>query len=189
MNTKEWNLIDKLISKYRLSVAAKYIEKDDIVLDLGCGVQHYLLTCGKNKFKSGYGLDYDVEGCQKENITLVKHRCQGNLPLENSFFDKVFLLASLEHFEEKDVPELFSEFYRVLKKGGRVIITTPTPRAKPVLEFLALKLKVVTAEEVTSHKHYYLAEEIRNLAEKNGLRMVKTRYFQLGLNCLYILEK
>lgn len=189
MNTKSWNFFDKFISRYRLSMVIRHIQKGDIVLDLGCGVQHYLLSYGKDKFKSGYGLDYDIEDHQEENITFLKHRCQGGLPLENSFFEKVFMLAVLEHIEEKDVPGLFSEFSRILKKGGRVIITTPTLWAKPILEFLALKLKVLSPEEVADHKHYYLTEEIRNLAEKSGLRMIKARYFQLGLNCLYILEK
>lgn len=189
MNTKSWNLLDKFISRYRLFAVIRYIKKDDIVLDLGCGVQHYLLTGGKNKFKFGYGLDYDIEDSQAGNLILIKHRCAGSLPVKDNFFDKVFLLAVLEHIEEKDVPGLFLEFSRILKKNGRVIITTPTPRAKPVLEFLALKLKVVTPEEVTDHKHYYLAEEIRNLAEKSGLRIIKARCFQLGFNCLYILEK
>ncbi|MDD5560570.1 MAG: methyltransferase domain-containing protein [Candidatus Omnitrophica bacterium] len=189
MNTKEWNLLDKFISKYRLWVAAKYIEDDDVVLDLGCGVQHYLLTCGKNKFRLGYGLDYDVKDSQEGNIHLLSYKYQGRLPLKEGFFDKVFLLAVLEHIEVKEVQALFFEFSRVLKKKGRVIITTPTPRAKAVLEFLAFKLKVVTAEEVTDHKHYYTAKEIYGLADACGLRVSATKLFQLGLNSLYVLEK
>lgn len=189
MNTKSFNFFDKLIARYRLSVVVKYIEKNDMVLDLGCGVQHYLLDYGKNKFKAGYGLDYDIENCQKENLTLINHKCQGDLPLKDDFFDKVFLLAVLEHIEEKDVAGLFKEFYRVLKKGGRLIMTTPTPWLKPILEFLALKLKIFTSEEVTDHKHYYIAEEIRDLAAASGLCLTKVSYFQLGLNCLYVLEK
>ncbi|MBU1924136.1 MAG: class I SAM-dependent methyltransferase, partial [Candidatus Omnitrophica bacterium] len=102
MNTKEWNLLDKLISKYRLSVATRYIKENDVVLDLGCGVQHYLLTCGKDKFKLGYGLDYDVKDCQEGNVCLVNYKYQGVLPLKDDFFDKIFLLAVLEHIEEKD---------------------------------------------------------------------------------------
>jgi len=120
---------------------------------------------------------------------LVNYKYQGSLPLNDIFFDKVFLVAVLEHIEEHNVQSLFLEFFRILKKHGRIIITSPTPRSKPFLEFIALKLKLVAAEEVTDHKHYYLAEEIRDLAEKSGLRMIEARYFQLGLNCLYILEK
>ena len=189
MNTKKWNLLDKFISWYRLSVVVKYIKKNDVVLDLGCGVQHYLLNSGKDKFKLGYGLDYDVQDCQKGNIHLVNYKYQGSLPLKEGFFDKVFLLAVLEHIEEKDVQALFFEFSRILRNNGRIIITTPTPRAKVVLEFLAFKLKVVTPEEVTDHKHYYTAKEIYDLANACGLKAAKTKLFQFGLNSLYVLER
>jgi len=189
MNTKNYTLFDKIISRYRLSAAARYIERDDVVLDLGCGVQHYLLRYGKDKFKLGYGLDYDVENCQKSNITLRKYKYEGSLPLEENFFDKVFLVAVLEHIEEKNVSALFSEFFRVLKKNGRVVMTTPTPRAKAVLEFIAFKIKMVAAEEIADHKQYYTAERIHGLAAANGLSIVESRLFQLGLNSLYVMEK
>ncbi len=189
MNTKKWNLLDKFISKYRLSVAAKYIERDDLVLDLGCGVQHYLLTSGKDKFRLGYGLDYDIEDSQEGNINLLNYKYQGSLPLKENFFNKVFLLAVLEHIEENNVQPLFLEFFRILKKNGRLIITTPTPRAKRILEFLAFKLRVITPEEVTDHKHYYVAKEILDLAKVNGLNVINFKLFQFGLNSLYVLEK
>jgi len=189
MNTKKWNLLDKFISKYRLSVVAKHIEQNDVVLDLGCGVQHYLLTCGKDKFRFGYGLDYDIKDSEEGNLRFINYKYQGALPLKENFFDKVFLLAVLEHIEDKDIQALFQEFHRILKKGGRVIITTPTPRAKAILEFLAFKLKVVTVEEVTDHKHYYIAKEISDLARTNDLKVIYSKLFQFSLNSLYVLEK
>jgi SAM-dependent methyltransferase len=189
MNTKEFTLLDKFLANCRLSAVGKYIKKNDVILDIGCGVQHYLLSRFRHKFSLGYGLDYDVKDCQQGNLRLVNYKYEGSLPLKENFFDKVFLVAVLEHVEEKNVGPLFFEFFRILKKNGRVAITTPTPRSKPLLEFIAFKLKLVAPEEVTDHKHYYLAEEIRILAEKSGLRLIKVKYFQLGFNCLYILEK
>ena len=189
MNTKKWSFPDKFLSKYRTSVAAKYIEKDDVVLDLGCGVQHYLLNCFKNKFGLGFGLDYDIENYQEGNLRFVNYKFQGALPFKEYFFNKVFLIAVLEHIEEKDVPGLFGELFRILKNGGRIIITTPPPRTKRVLEFIAFKLKLVIPEEVTDHKHYYIGKEISDLARANGLKVVNSRLFQFGLNSLYVLEK
>jgi len=189
MNTKGFTLLDKILSNYRLAVVAKYIEQEDTVLDLGCGVQHYLLKRFRNKFKSGYGLDYDIEGRKEGNIILMNFKYQGKLPLEDNLFDKVFLLAVLEHIEMKDTGALFLEFSRILKKRGRVIITTPTPRCKTILEFIAFRLKLVAPEEVTDHKHYYIADEIRDLAEASGLKVVDSKLFQFGLNSLYVLEK
>lgn len=189
MNTKEFTLLDKFLSNYRLTVATKYIEQDDVILDFGCGVQYYLLDRFKDKFKLGVGLDYDIKDCQKGNIVLINYKYQSSLPLKENFFDKVFLLAVLEHIEMKDVGALFLEFSRILKKNGRIIITTPTPRCKPILEFIAFKLKLVAAEEVTDHKHYYIAKEIYDLAAESGLKVINFKLFQFALNSLYVIEK
>ncbi len=188
MNTKGFTLLDKFLANYRLSVVDKYIQQDDIVLDLGCGVQHYLLTRSKHKFKLGVGLDYDVKDCQNGNITLVNYKYQGNLPLKDNFFDKVFLVAVLEHIETKDVGTLFAELFRILKNNGRIVITTPTPRCKAILEFIAFKLKLVAVQEVTDHKHYYIGKEINDLASAAGLKVIYSKLFQFGLNSLYVLE-
>lgn len=189
MNTKEYTLFDKFLSNYRLNAAARYIKQNDVVLDLGCGVQHYLLTRFRNKFKLGFGLDYDIKDYQDGNLTFINHKYEGNLPLKDSFLDKVFLIAVLEHIETKDVGALFLEFSRILKENGRIIITTPTPFCKSILEFIAFKLKLVAPEEVTDHKHYYIKREIRDLATACGLKVIRAKLFQLGLNSLYVLEK
>jgi len=189
MNTKGFTLLDRFLSKYRLSVVAKYVEKDDVILDIGCGVQHYLLTNFKHKFKLGYGLDYDIVSFQNENLVFLNYKYQGNLPLKDDFFDKVFLLAVLEHIERKDVGALFLEFSRILKKNGWIIITTPTPRCKAILELIAFKLKLVATEEVADHKHYYTENEIRDLAIASKLKVCNFKLFQFGLNSLYVLEK
>jgi len=189
MNTANFNFLDKLTCKYRLSATAKYIARNDTVLDFGCGVQHYLLNWGKNKFRVGYGLDYDIKDCQKENIRLLNYKFQGKLPFGDNFFDKVFLLAVLEHIKENDASMLFSEFSRVLKKDGQIIITTPTIRGKAALEFLALKLRILSFEEISDHKHYYTENEVSNLAIANGLKVVSFKTFQFGLNSLYVIGK
>jgi len=189
MNTENFNFLDKLTCRCRLGMTGKYIEQDDVVLDFGCGVQYYLLKWGKDKFRVGYGLDYDVKDYQRENIHLVNYKFHGSLPFKGDFFNKVFLLAVLEHIEEIDAQSLFFEFSRVLKKNGRIIITIPTLRGKAVLELLALKLKILSFEEISDHKHYYSGKEIGDLARASGLKVIYSKLFQFGLNSLYVIEK
>jgi hypothetical protein len=57
------------------------------------------------------------------------------------------------------------------------------------LEFIAFKLRLVAAEEVTDHKHYYIAKEINDLAKASGLKVIYSKLFQFGLNSLYVIEK
>jgi len=91
MNTEDFNFWDKLTCRFRLPVTAKYIAQDDVVLDFGSGVQHHLLNWGKDKFRLGYELDYDVKDCQKENVHLLNCKFQSRQPFNENFFDKVFL--------------------------------------------------------------------------------------------------
>jgi len=189
MNTANFNFLDKLTCRYRLAMTAKYIEQNDVILDFGCGVQYYLLKWGKDKFRAGYGLDYDVKDCQEGNIQLVNYKFKDRLPFKDDFFNKVFLLAVLEHIGEIDAQALFLEFSRVLKRNGCIIITIPTLRGKAVLEILALKLRILSFEEISDHKHYYTEKEISDLAEANGLKVIYSRLFQFGLNSLYVIEK
>src|SRR5207249_1085155 len=54
------------------------------------------------------------------------------LPLTDGSVDKVISLEVIEHME--DVPRYLSELARVLKTGGRMVISTPLRRSDGVLQ-------------------------------------------------------
>lgn len=93
----------------------------------------------------GYGLIDNLISNQKENVNLygvdkslsfhksldarirkkfVKADAR-KLPFDSNFFDYVLLLDIVEHFTKKDAVKCISEANRVLKKGGKVIISIP----------------------------------------------------------------
>jgi 2-polyprenyl-3-methyl-5-hydroxy-6-metoxy-1,4-benzoquinol methylase len=92
----------------------------------------------------------------------------------------VTLLAVLEHLSHPNA--IVSEVGRVLKPGGQVVVTVPSCAAKPLLEFLAFKLGIVSRAEVNDHKHYYDRDSLCDLFAKSGMRIDRHRYFQLGMN-------
>ena len=47
------------------------------------------------------------------------------LPYKNNEFDVIIMADVLEHIDKIDKWETINEFYRVLNKGGRVIVTVP----------------------------------------------------------------
>lgn len=57
-----------------------------------------------------------------ENISFIKGSVE-QLPFASESFDLVITVLSLHHWKEKD--KGISEIYRVLKKGGRLIIGDP----------------------------------------------------------------
>lgn len=82
------------------------------------------------------------------------------------------------------------EIQRVLRPGGITLLTVPSHLAKPILEFLAYRLGVVSEAEIRDHKRYYNKADIKALVEKTqNLKLEKHRYFQLGLNNFVLLRK
>lgn len=190
MGTKDFNIIDKLISWMRLRRMLPYIVGDDTVLDFGCGYQAYFLDHIKDKIKKGIGLDYDVETKKfGKNIDLCNFHFKDKLPYPDKKFNTVFMLAVIEHIDIVKVPKLFKEIQRILKKKGTLILTTPTLRGKILLEFLAFTLGVISKEEVGDHKKYYNRRDLENLAEKYGFSIETYKTFQLGGNSLCVLKK
>lgn len=190
MGTKEFNLLDKLISWMRLGKVLPYVETDDIVLDFGCGHQAYLLSHIKEKIKKGVGIDYDSKSYKlSSNIEVRNFHFTEKFPFLDKSFDKVFVLAVIEHIDIPKVSKLFREFNRVLKPGGKVVLTTPTLIGKVILEFLAFRLGIISKEEVGDHKKYYQKKDLEILAKNYGFVIEKYTTFQLGGNSLCVMRK
>lgn len=189
MGTKDFNLLDNMIASLRLHKVLSYIEKEDIVLDFGCGHQALFLISVKQRIKKGVGLDYDVEKTTIDNIELIKYNFTDKLPFKNSSFTKIFLLAVLEHVPTNKIKILFREFNRILKKNGKIVITTPTPESQPLLELLAYKFRIISEVEIRDHKKYYSIDDIKIISVGSKFKIAKYKKFELGLNSLCILNK
>lgn len=150
------------------------------LLDIGCGWDYRLLKTVEPFIGSGVGIDFKVQETESAKIRTVRMQMTGSLPFEAESFDIVTMLAVLEHLS--DPIRIMSETERVLKKGGRLIMTVPSKIAKPVLEFMAFYLKIVNDNEIRDHKKYYNCEDIKSLMNQTGLIVEEHRYFQMGMN-------
>ena len=99
------------------------------------------------------------------------------------------MLALIEHIEIASVTKLFRELSRILKPGGKVVLTTPTPFGKVILEFLAFKMHIISAKEVGDHKKYYEKKDLENLAKNYGFKIESYKTFQMGGNSICVLKK
>lgn len=189
MDTKNFNLIDKIVAFVRLGQMLKYVKRDDRVLDFGCGTTSFLLNSVKSKITSGVGIDYDVNNKKESNVEYIKFKFDKRLPFKDKIFDKVFLLAVLEHIDVKVIDSLFLEFRRVLKNGGKIVLTTPTPESKNILEFLAYRLKIISSKEIQDHKKYYDLKEIKSIAKRSKLILSEYKLFFFNLNSKVVLQK
>lgn len=175
-------LLEPILRRLRIQRILPYIRqwKECALLDLGCGAGFALLKALSHFVERGVGIDGDVEELQWGNIRTYRIRLEKVLPFENGSFDIVTMLAVLEHLDHP--VEILKEVRRVLRPGGILLLTTPTPRAKPVLEFLSYRLHLVSEKEIRDHKRYYDGPMIRDCLARADLHMVAHKYFQFGFN-------
>jgi ubiquinone/menaquinone biosynthesis C-methylase UbiE len=166
----------------------KYIPKESVVCDIGCGLELYLLTRIKHIIKKGVGLDQDLKDKTENNLELRNIKINDVLPLENNSFDIVTMAAFLEHL---DNPEgILKEAFRILKAGGMIILTTPSPLAKPILNFLVL-INLIDKREILDHKNYFWPKDIKKMLVHAGFKQgeIKIKFFEFFTNTLVIATK
>lgn len=174
---------EPIFRKLRFWKITSGIPDGSILCDVGCGPRGALLFTVKERISRGYGFDRRVEDKADGKITLKNlDMDRENIPLDDNSMDAVTSLAVLEHLDNPR--HILGEIFRILKPGGTLLLTTPTPAAKPVLEFLAYRAGLVSRREIDEHKHYFNLEELRKILEETGFRPdnINCRIFQLGFN-------
>ena len=155
--------LEKFLQNYRFKMVKPYLIGD--VMDFG-GNEGELKKFVKGKYLV---VNYD------------------HSVMENTSFDTIVILAVIEHIEFDEVFQIFYKFKKILNKRGRIVLTTPTKIAKPVLELWSF-LGIVDKENIAEHKHYWSKKEIYQLANKTGFVVKKFKRFQLGFNQLAVFE-
>lgn len=114
---------------FRLSIFLKKLnfKLKGKILDAGCGdgglAKEIVVRFNKAKV---YGVDISKEGCKLARKYCVETKVTDlnkRIPYPDNYFDFIISQEVLEHIIDTD--RYFEEFHRVLKKGGKVIITTP----------------------------------------------------------------
>jgi ubiquinone/menaquinone biosynthesis C-methylase UbiE len=173
----------KIIKKYK---------KPIIIVDLGCGPLAPFfdyLKKQKIKIKSYIGIDplVSVRDKREKEVKLIKKPVNKKIPLKSNLADFVVAHAVLEHLDNPQ--EMLEEMIRITKNKGKVIITTPTPISKSILEFLAYKLYLISSREIREHKNYFSKNKLLFLLKNTKGIKVKHQYFEFGLNNLLEIMK
>jgi ubiquinone/menaquinone biosynthesis C-methylase UbiE len=133
--------------------------KNDIVLDAGCGSGRFIKLL--NPFvKEVHGIDTSERALKIAKSYKIKNAIirNGNvlkIPYGNDFFDKVICIDVIEHI--KDDKKVLKEIKRVLKKNGEAIVYFVSGELNPEI----------------GHVHSYTIQTIQKLAKKLGLKIEK----------------
>ena len=128
-------------------VVEKYDEKGKKIIDIGAGTCQY-----KNYFKNLQYFSQDIQNNQQESINYV-----GEFEiLPSNHFDYVLCTQVLEHLKDPNLA--FKNFHRILKKRGKVFLTT-----------------IMTFEEHSIPDDYFRFTQygLKYLAEQNGFRVTE----------------
>jgi len=173
--------LEPYLRKMRINKIRRYIPKNCILCDIGCGFNAKFLHEIAPFIREGIGIDKKVNDMKLDKTKLIKMELDKDLLLPSESVDCITLLAVLEHLEYPN--RILKECHRILKPGGNLILTTPTPFSRPILEFLSFKLNVVSPIEIADHKNYFNSIQLTNILKKEcGFENVIAKTFQFGLN-------
>ncbi len=154
------------------------------VIDVGCEAGYISLKILEKEPSNLYAIDI-IEDALKEfkkklstkshntNIVVKKAPLQ-KIPFKSHLFDVAVCTEVIEHAPELD--KGFSEIARVLKKGGKLILTFPNEKLRklthPIIKFFGINTKV--EKEVTLYERN--PRDIINKLENNFI-IIKSQRF------------
>lgn len=174
-------LLEPVLRQWRLYQVKPWIPPGANLLDIGCGRSATFLKAVAPHIHQGVGVDFKVQPTQTQNIQTMQIKLAHQLPFANSSFDVVTMLAVLEHIEYEKA--ILLEVQRVLREGGKLILTVPSIWAQPVLEFLSYRVQIIDEAEIRNHKRYYNCDRLKNvLINELNFQNFYHRYFQFWMN-------
>jgi SAM-dependent methyltransferase len=139
--------------------------RDRRLLDVGCGagnMAHHLAHYG-----DVWGVDNNARplAVARERGLAVREGLAQHLPFEDEEFDVVALLDTVEHVPDEDETNVFRECWRVLKPGGKLLVTVPA--------FMWLWSH---NDVLNAHHRRYTVRDLRDKLSSVGLRTLRSSY-------------
>ena len=168
-------------------------DRDDRVLDLGCGWGTFSLALAP-RVGEVVGVDFSersIELCRRRarelglgNVSFVRADA-ARTGLDADSFDVVVAADLVEHLYPAQTREVLEEVGRVLKGGGRLVLWTP--HRGHFIEIL--KNRGILLEPDPTHVDYKSLEGLRDLLVELGFDVEKAYYAESHLPGLRAVER
>lgn len=150
----------------RVGIASEWIEKDDVLLDIGCN-DGLFLSRAAPRCRSAWGIDIDQELLRRASTSYpnigFRYASADRLPFPDGSFSVISMLDVLEHLP--DAKAALREVDRVLRPGGRLIISVPhkgtfgfVDAQRSSLFAAGRRTLLGKRDEVLEHRHFLLQE-------------------------------
>lgn len=154
--------------RLRFINAMRYCQPGESHLDIGCGDGYFLRRSPCNE---AIGIDMRLGDAAVNSAH--------PLPFEDNRFNLVTMLAVLEHLTEPQA--VICDIARVLRPGGRLVLTTPKKAADGLIRLYVKDLD-------DEHETYFDESSMKKLVE-GVLKPVGYHSFLLGLNQAFAAQK
>ena len=178
---------DRWLQQWRIAKALPFVGPGARVLDIGCG-EGELLRRVAGLADGSIGVDPTLSHpANLGPFRLVRGVFPGDVPPDAGPFDAITMLAVLEHLPEAGYESLAAGAHRLLKPGGRIIITVPAAAVDRILAVLKA-LRVIHGMSLEEH-HGYDVNTTGRIFAPPRLALEVRRRFQLGLNNLFVFRR
>ena len=164
--------------------AARWLDPQagDRILDIGCGSGVAASLIAQTKGTQVLGIDVKEEAInyaraqfQSPNLNFEVGLVD-DLDFEDASIDKIALLEVIEHIYPDQAMKAMREYFRLLKPGGRLVVTTPNSHSMwPIIEWGLDRFRLVPSLKGAQHVNNFHAARLIALAEDIGFRVVTCR--------------
>lgn len=159
-----------------------FIESDQAILDIGCGIGQTLIASKLEDRQLVVGMDIEVEplvyGSQNYKTIQYLNGNAETLPFADNSFDKIISRVALPY---TDIPESVAELARVLKPGGSIWVTLH-PLSKTMQQFgtstksLDLRGLVFRSYAIMNGIAFHVAGKLYRWPKGNVMESFQTRH-------------
>lgn len=158
------------------------------ILEAGCGVGQWVFQLSSLGFEA-HGIDISGVAIQKSKEAAKRHEKPDDvfvvgdlrdMPYPDGMFDLIVSWGVIEHFADPLIA--LQEFYRVLKDGGRVLVTTPNLYCfHGLIGRHVLNLTKSRKLGYVGYEDQYTPKKLVRLFDRTDFRVEESGLFQTGL--------
>ena len=170
-----YSLSARIMLRFKFRVLAKYINKESLIVDFGCGTGGFMSSLKKKKYNI-VGFDSNKKArdkCLEKKLTTFK-----SIKDFKENIDAITFWHSFEHVSNPN--EILNQIINQSKNNLTVVIALPNYRSFDAQHYGAFW----AAYDVPRHRFHYSTTGIKKLMKSHGFECLKTK--PMLLDAFYI---